>query len=173
MKTRSRVSLVPCIPDEGRRLYSGCSLCSYYLQRQFTYTIFVIIYIPLRSGTEMLSDITHSTVAKMQTQHPEALMLISGDVTLDKILPALSVCGQHVDLLYANLVDASSGESRSQPYAASASLQTKSEEVTYNHVLIQEGVSKRKAGLETALELQCYSVTKTCYRRIGTAEVVQ
>lgn len=44
MKTRSRVSVVPCLPDEGSRLYRSCSLCSYYLQREFTYAILVIIY---------------------------------------------------------------------------------------------------------------------------------
>lgn len=44
MKTRSCVSVVPCLPDEGSRLYRSCSLCSYYLQREFTYAILVIIY---------------------------------------------------------------------------------------------------------------------------------
>ena len=57
-------------------------------------------------------DFIHSTVAKLQTQHPEAFVLISGDfkhVTLDNTLAAFHQyvdCNTRrtkaIDLMYAN-----------------------------------------------------------------------
>lgn len=39
----------------------------------------VIVYIPQCADAEVVCDIIHSAVAELQTQHPEALVLISGD----------------------------------------------------------------------------------------------
>ncbi|XP_051791709.1 uncharacterized protein LOC127530062 [Erpetoichthys calabaricus] len=92
------------------------SLRPYYLPREFGHVIVVIVYIPPRADVGIAGDIIHSAVAKLQTQHPEELVLISGDfnhVTLDKTLPAFSQyvdCNTRgnktIDLLYANVKDA-------------------------------------------------------------------
>ncbi|KAI3352144.1 hypothetical protein L3Q82_020954 [Scortum barcoo] len=67
------------------------SLRPYYLPREFSHAIVVVVYIPPRADAEAACDVIHSAVAKLQTQHPEALVLISGDfnhATLDNTLAA-------------------------------------------------------------------------------------
>lgn len=92
------------------------SLCPYYLPREFGHTIVVIVYIPPRADAELACDVIHSAVAKLQTQHHEALVLISGNfnhVTVDTTLPAFyqyvdcnTRGNRTIDLLYASVKDA-------------------------------------------------------------------
>ena len=73
------------------------SLRPYYLPREFEQVMAVIVYVPPRADAMVACDVIHSAVAKLQTQHPEAMVLISGDfnhVSLDTTLPAFS---QYVD----------------------------------------------------------------------------
>ncbi|KAI3369427.1 hypothetical protein L3Q82_007652 [Scortum barcoo] len=88
------------------------SLRPYYLPREFSHAIVVVVYIPPRADAEAACDVIHSAVAKLQTQHPEALVLISGDfnhATLDNTLAAFhqyvdcNTRGKRtLDLMYAN-----------------------------------------------------------------------
>ncbi|KAK3507163.1 hypothetical protein QTP70_009296 [Hemibagrus guttatus] len=58
----------------------------YYLPREFGHVIVLIVYIPPCADTEVACDVIHYAVARLQKQHPEVLVLISGDfnhVTLD------------------------------------------------------------------------------------------
>ncbi|KAK3542705.1 hypothetical protein QTP70_000114 [Hemibagrus guttatus] len=98
----------------------AASLSPYYLPQEFGQAIVLILYIPPRADAEVVCDVIHSTVARLQTQHLEALLLISGDfnhVTLDTTLPAFSQyvdCNRGnrtIDLLYANVKDAYSATS--------------------------------------------------------------
>ncbi|KAI3359146.1 hypothetical protein L3Q82_002679 [Scortum barcoo] len=92
------------------------SLRPYYLPREFSHAIVVVVYIPPRADAEAACDVIHSAVAKLQTQHPEALVLISGDfnhATLDNTLAAFhqyvdcNTRGKRtLDLMYANVKDA-------------------------------------------------------------------
>lgn len=92
------------------------SLRPYYLPREFSHAIVLIVYIPPRADAETACDVIHSAVARVQTQHPEALVLISGDsnhVTLDNTLAAFhqyvdcNTRGKRtLDLMYANVKDA-------------------------------------------------------------------
>ncbi|KAI3361741.1 hypothetical protein L3Q82_001954 [Scortum barcoo] len=94
------------------------SLRPYYLPREFSHAIVVVVYIhpARRRGGSVQCDVIHSAVAKLQTQHPEALVLISGDfnhATLDNTLAAFhqyvdcNTRGKRtLDLMYANVKDA-------------------------------------------------------------------
>lgn len=88
----------------------------FYLPRELTSAIVVAVYIPPSADASVACDTIHSTVAKLQNQHPNAFLIITGDfnhVTLDK---TSSTFYQYVDcptrdnrtldLLYANVKDA-------------------------------------------------------------------
>ncbi|KAI4873032.1 hypothetical protein NFI96_008739 [Prochilodus magdalenae] len=67
------------------------SLRPYYMPRELSHAIVVCVYIPPRAEVQAACDVIHSTVAALQTQHPDAFYVISGDfnhVTLDSTLPA-------------------------------------------------------------------------------------
>ena len=52
------------------------------------------VYVPPSADAAVACDIIHSAVAQIQTQHPSAVIVITGDfnhVSLDKILPTF-VC---------------------------------------------------------------------------------
>ncbi|KAI3360473.1 hypothetical protein L3Q82_002368 [Scortum barcoo] len=94
----------------GKRKGGGLAL-------EFSHAIVVVVYIPPRADAEAACDVIHSAVAKLQTQHPEALVLISGDfnhATLDNTLAAnfhqyvdCNTRGKRtLDLMYANVKDA-------------------------------------------------------------------
>ncbi|KAK0137859.1 hypothetical protein N1851_025941 [Merluccius polli] len=92
------------------------SLRPYYLPREFSHVIVIGVYIPPRADAAAACEKIHSTTAKLQTQHPEAFIAISGDfnhATLDSTLPAFHQfvdCptrkNRTIDLLYANVKDA-------------------------------------------------------------------
>ncbi|TWW53744.1 putative RNA-directed DNA polymerase from transposon BS [Takifugu flavidus] len=64
----------------------------HYLPREFSHVIALCVYIaPTANGATACEKI-HSVAARLQTKHPEALLIISGDfnhVTLDSTLAAL------------------------------------------------------------------------------------
>lgn len=92
------------------------SLWPYYLQRELSHVITICVYIPLRADAATACKRIHSITARLQTQHPEAFMIISGDfnhVTLDSTLAAFYQAvdcptrnNRTIDLLYVNVRDA-------------------------------------------------------------------
>lgn len=61
---------------------------SYYLpRREFLSAIVGVVYIPPSADVEVACNTIHSTVARLQTQHPNTFVAITGDfnhITLDK-----------------------------------------------------------------------------------------
>ncbi|XP_078810605.1 uncharacterized protein LOC144994967 [Oryzias latipes] len=51
----------------------------YYLPREFSHVLVVTVYIPPSADAAVACERVHSTVSQLQTQHPQALILISGD----------------------------------------------------------------------------------------------
>lgn len=94
----------------------GVGMRPYYLPREFTSAIIITVYVPPSADAEAAVDTIHSTVSKLQTQHPGAFLAVTGDfnhITLDKALPTLHQyvdCptrnNKTLDLLYANAMDA-------------------------------------------------------------------
>ncbi|KAI4889039.1 hypothetical protein NFI96_012907, partial [Prochilodus magdalenae] len=92
------------------------SLGPYYMPQELSHAIVICVYIPPRADMQAACDIIHSTVAALQTQHPDAFYVISGDfnhMTLDSTLPAFfqfvdcpTRKNRTIDLLYANVRDA-------------------------------------------------------------------
>ena len=88
----------------------------YYIPREFSHAIAVVVYIPPRAHAETACDVIHSTIARLQTQHPDAFIAVSGDfnhVILDSTLPDFHQfvsCptrkNRTLDLLYANVREA-------------------------------------------------------------------
>ncbi len=75
---------------EGLRLY--------YIPHDFSHAIVVCVYVPLQAHAETVCDVIHSTIVRLQTQHPDAFIATSGDfndVALDSTLPDFYqfVCG--------------------------------------------------------------------------------
>ena len=62
----------------------------YYMPREFSPTIAVVVYIPPRAHAHTACYVIHSTITRLQTQHPDAFIAISRDfnhLTLDSTLP--------------------------------------------------------------------------------------
>ncbi|KAI4899972.1 hypothetical protein NFI96_015155 [Prochilodus magdalenae] len=88
----------------------------YYLPREFSHVVVVAVYIPPSANPTSACDVTHSTIVRLQTQHPTAFIAISGDFNHVTIARTLSNFTQYVDcptreertldLLYANVKDA-------------------------------------------------------------------
>ena len=82
----------------------------YYLPREFSHAIAVAVYIT------SACDVIHATIAILQTAHPSALIIISGDfkhVSIKKTIPKFTqyvTCTTReekiLDQLYANVKDA-------------------------------------------------------------------
>ncbi|KAK2850760.1 hypothetical protein Q5P01_007036 [Channa striata] len=51
----------------------------YYLPKEFSHVLAVTVYVPPSADTTAACERVHSTVSQLQTQHPQALILISGD----------------------------------------------------------------------------------------------
>ena len=102
-----------CSPDI-ERLTVG--MRPYYLPREFTSAIFIGMYIPPSADAAVACDDIHSAVAQVQTHHPSAFIVITGDfnhVSLEKTLPIFhqyTDCPTRdydtLDLMYANAKDA-------------------------------------------------------------------
>ncbi|KAI4883080.1 hypothetical protein NFI96_000510 [Prochilodus magdalenae] len=99
-----------CCPDIE---LLAVGLRPYYLPREFSHVVVVAVYIPPSANPTSACDVIHSTIARLQTQHPTAFIAISGDfnhVTMARTLPNFT---QYVDcptreertldLLYANV----------------------------------------------------------------------
>uniref|UniRef100_A0A3B1JXG3 Reverse transcriptase domain-containing protein n=1 Tax=Astyanax mexicanus TaxID=7994 RepID=A0A3B1JXG3_ASTMX len=92
------------------------SLRPYYVPREFSHAIVVCVYVPPRADAEAACDVIHATFARLQTQHPDAFVALSGDfnhITLDSTLTSFTQyvdCptrkNRTIDLLYANISDA-------------------------------------------------------------------
>ena len=64
-----------------------------YLPREFTQVIVFAVYIPPSANADAACDVLPSVTSSMQTQHPQALFLISGDFnhsTLSSTLPTFT-----------------------------------------------------------------------------------
>ncbi|KAI3352710.1 hypothetical protein L3Q82_020187, partial [Scortum barcoo] len=91
-----------------------CAL--YYLQREFMSTIVITVYIPPSADAAVACEVISSTTAKLQTDHPDAFMVITGDFNHGSLDKTLNNFHQYVDcptrdnktldLLYANAMDA-------------------------------------------------------------------
>uniref|UniRef100_A0A8C6M681 Reverse transcriptase domain-containing protein n=1 Tax=Nothobranchius furzeri TaxID=105023 RepID=A0A8C6M681_NOTFU len=92
------------------------SMRPYYLPREFTHVIVIAVYVPPSAGTEAACEVLHTVTSRLQTQHPQALFLISGDfnhISLSSTLPTFTqyvTChtrdNKTLDLLYANTKEA-------------------------------------------------------------------
>ena len=88
----------------------------YYVLREFSHVVVIIVYIPPRADAEPACDIVQSTVVRLQTQHPNTFVKISGDFSHVTFTSHLNGFTQFVDcqtrnnmtidLLYANVKDA-------------------------------------------------------------------
>ena len=62
----------------------------YHLPREIPHVIIAVLYIPPSANPTSACSTIHTTISKLQTQHPSALIIISGDfnhVTMDRVLP--------------------------------------------------------------------------------------
>ena len=65
--------------------------------REFTSAIIISVYVPPSADAAVACDVIHSAVAQIQTQQPNAFIVITGDfnhVSLNKTLPTFH---QYVD----------------------------------------------------------------------------
>ncbi|KAI4877950.1 hypothetical protein NFI96_008564 [Prochilodus magdalenae] len=116
------------------------SLQPYYMHRELSHGIAVCVYVPPRENAEIACVVIHATIARLQTQHPDAFITISGDfnhITLDPVLTAFHQyvdCptrkNRTIDLLYANVKD-----------AYTATPLPLGPNTTHNHPLLEEMVS--------------------------------
>ena len=51
----------------------------YYLPREFTSTIVIAVYIPPSADAVVACDVISSAAAKLQNEHPDAFIVITGD----------------------------------------------------------------------------------------------
>ncbi|XP_048842540.1 uncharacterized protein LOC125715253 [Brienomyrus brachyistius] len=102
-----------CCPDLELLVVS---MRPYYLPRELSHVICVCVYIPPRADAATACEKIHIVTARLQTQHPEAFIIITGDfnhVTLDYTLASFyqfvdcpTRNNRTIDLLYANMRDA-------------------------------------------------------------------
>nr|XP_054594182.1 uncharacterized protein LOC107378612 isoform X1 [Nothobranchius furzeri]XP_054594190.1 uncharacterized protein LOC107378612 isoform X1 [Nothobranchius furzeri] len=102
-----------CSPDVE---LLAVSCCPYYLPREFTSVVLATVYIPPSANAESACDAISSIVAKLQTQHPNAFVAISGDFNHASLSAILSTFQQFVicstrenktlDLCFANVKNA-------------------------------------------------------------------
>jgi len=127
------------------------SLRPYYLPREFTQAIVIVVYIPPAANALRATDVINSVTVRLQTLHPSAFISISGDFKHVTLASTLSTFKQFVDcksrenktldLLYANVKDGGiqlhssppSGQIRPQPGLPEAPLYTCSPEATSGH----------------------------------------
>ncbi|KAI2649597.1 RNA-directed DNA polymerase from mobile element jockey [Labeo rohita] len=111
----AHITVKECICNPDVEL-CAVGLRPYYLPREFSHVVMVIVYAPPSANPSIVCDTIHSVIARIQTQHPSAFIAISGDfnhIILDKTLPTFTQfvnCptreGRIIDLLYANVRDA-------------------------------------------------------------------
>ena len=104
---------ITCSPDVE---LLAVGLRPYYLPREFSAVIIVVVYTPPSAVAGRACDVIHSTVADLQTRHPNALIIVNGDFNHVNISKTLTDFTQYVtcstrgdktlDLLYANVKEA-------------------------------------------------------------------
>ncbi|TWW54745.1 hypothetical protein D4764_0240700 [Takifugu flavidus] len=92
------------------------SMRPHYLPKEFTHALAVVVYIPPSANADAACDVLLSAVSRLQTQHPDALLLISGDFNHASPSSSLPKFTQYVtchtrdnktlDLFYANTKEA-------------------------------------------------------------------
>ncbi|XP_023812835.1 uncharacterized protein LOC111947686 [Oryzias latipes] len=94
------------------------SVRPYYLPREFSHVLVGTVYVPPSADAAVACERVHSTVSQLQTQHPQALILISGGFNhaCTPLSATLSNFTQYVnchtrdrktlDLFYANIKNA-------------------------------------------------------------------
>ncbi|TWW53288.1 hypothetical protein D4764_0092150 [Takifugu flavidus] len=102
-----------CSPDVE---LTAIGLRPYYLPREFTNVIAITVYIPPTGKADSACDVIHSVTADLQTKHPGAFILITGDFNHASLKSTLPTFHQYVqcstrdrktlDLLYANVTSA-------------------------------------------------------------------
>ncbi|KAJ0002714.1 hypothetical protein NQD34_007863 [Periophthalmus magnuspinnatus] len=88
------------------------SMRPYYLPREFSHVIVIAVYVPPSANAETACDTLHFGTSTLQTKHPQALFLISGDFNHASPAPVLPTYTQYVtcptrdnktlDLFFAN-----------------------------------------------------------------------
>ena len=88
----------------------------FYAPREFPYTVVIVVYIPPRAAPTTACDVIHDAVARIQTQHPETFIAITGDFNHVSLSSCLTGFVQYVDcptpgektldLFYANVKEA-------------------------------------------------------------------
>ena len=102
-----------CTPDIE---LLAVGMCPCYLPREFTSPITIAVYIPPSADAAVACEVISSAIAKLQTEHPDAFMVITGDFNHASLNNILNNFHQYVDcptrdnktldLLYANAMDA-------------------------------------------------------------------
>ena len=62
----------------------------YHLPREIPHVIIIVLYIPPSANPTSACSTIHTTISKLQTKHPSALIIISGNfnyVTMETVLP--------------------------------------------------------------------------------------
>ncbi|KAJ8411033.1 hypothetical protein AAFF_G00180680 [Aldrovandia affinis] len=105
------VKEIICTPDIE---LLAVGLRPYYLPREFSHAIVVVVYIPPSANAARACDIIHSTVVRLQTDHP--FLTINGDFNHAKLPKTLTGFTQYVkcstkenkilDMMYANVKEA-------------------------------------------------------------------
>ncbi|XP_076607962.1 uncharacterized protein LOC143333672 isoform X1 [Chaetodon auriga] len=102
-----------CCPDIE---LLALSLRPYYLPREFSHVIVSAVYIPPSANADAACDVINSVISRLQTQKPQALLLISRDFnhaslssTLPKFIQYVTCVtrdNETLDLFYANTKEA-------------------------------------------------------------------
>ncbi len=72
-------------------------LRAYYVPREYSHTVAIVVYIPPRAVPAVACDFIHDAVARIQTWHPDAFILISGDFNHVSLSSHLTGFVQYVD----------------------------------------------------------------------------
>lgn len=57
-------------------------LRAYYVPREYSHTDAIVVYIPPRAVPAVACDVIHEAVARIQTRHPDAFILISQEILI-------------------------------------------------------------------------------------------
>ncbi|XP_077578764.1 uncharacterized protein LOC144200462 [Stigmatopora nigra] len=92
------------------------SIRPFYIPREFSHVIIITVYIPPSADAAVARELLHTTLSRLQTSHPQSLLLISGDFNHAPLTSTLPTFTQYVkcctreqktlDLLYANTKEA-------------------------------------------------------------------
>ncbi len=69
----------------------------YYVPREFSHIVIIVVYTPPQAGVAAPCDIIHLTVLRIQTQHPSAFIAITGGFNNTTLTSHLTGFVQYVD----------------------------------------------------------------------------